>query len=360
MSIFGPGIHESVDEFFREKVGGAGHRVPPIRSSAISTYQTCPRKFLYDEKLGLKGRSYEGALFRGDIYHQFRAHLISGVPIEEAAKKVRATLDESRVKLAEQAGSDGRLSGGADLSSVLSKMEDDYRVAQAMAESVQALYPLDPTIWRLATHPKSGESLVEYRYESTYSVGGQEAKIVVRFDRVLEHIPTGEIWLVDDKTTTFDPPLVASSKSYAAQIRLYRAALCEIFPAERVVGTIHTILKVPQIRQKQKESFKEYVGRVREFYAKENENIYQSFVRFDEPVWSGEFNEIIGQQAGVSMWKPLLSDFPRYDGACFKFNRPCTYIHLCNTDPNNWPRLIPLTLDIRFREDEDDKENENG
>lgn len=364
MSIFGPGIHDSLDKFFIEKVGGAGHRIPPIRSSAVSTFQTCPRKFLFDEKLGLKAKSYEGALFRGDIYHQFRAHLIQGVSIEEAVKSVRATLDESKTKLAQQAGTDGRLPGGYDLASILSTIDDDFGVAQAMAEAVHTLHPLDPKKWRIALHPITRSPMVETLHEQFYAWEGETYKIVVQFDRVLEHIPTGNIWLVDDKTTKFSPSLIAASKSFALQIRLYRTALCELFPPERIVGTIHTILKVPTIRQKQKQSFKEYVQEVKDWYPKkatenpDDKPIIQSFTRFDEDVWSAELHEIIQRQCIASGRPPVLSDFPRHDGACFKYDKTCAYLHLCNTNPGTWPRLIPLTLTIRFREDEN-KENAN-
>ena len=360
MSIFGPGIDDSVDKFFIEKVGGAGHRVPPIRSSAVATYQLCPRKFLYDEKLGIKPRHYEGALSRGDIYHQFRAHLIQGTPLAQAEVIVKATLDKTKARLVEQAGSDGRLPGGDDLVSVISKADEDYAVAQAMAEAANDLYPLDPTVWRIAVHPKTGKPLVETLHEYDYG----NAKVVMQFDRVLEHVPTGEIWLVDDKTTRFRPKVVAFSKSFAFQIRLYRTGLCDLFPPERVVGAIHTILQVPTIRQKQKESFREYVDRVPQWYKDKMAEgpdappIVQSTTRFDEPLWSEELQEVMNQQDLASLGDPVLSKFPRNDGACFKYERACPYLQLCVTEPATWPRFIPLQYDTRFRQDET-KENRN-
>lgn len=347
-----PDIPLSVVEYFRARTGGDGFRNPPIRSSAIGTLDTCRRKFLLDERLGIKGRGYQGALGRGDIYHQFRAHLLLGTPWADAVHAVRTKFEWAKAELAEKAAEAGYL-GGRDIKSVLSEMDEDFQVAQAMAEASWSLYPLDFNVWEIVKHPVTNEPLVETLYECEW----RGYPVVMQFDVILRDKRNGNIWISDDKTTRLSPRAFGSSKSFSWQIRLYRYGLEKLLGVDPV-GAVHTIIKVPTIRQTQKETFPQYIERLKGWYktkAEENPDdppIAQSWTRFGGPIEDEEFITRIGSQAAWSQRSPSPNLYPRNDGACFKFDRPCPYLELCCSDPVQWPGIIDSRFDIRFRGDE--------
>lgn len=369
MNFLGPDVPSSVTDYFVTKVGGDGYKNPPIRSSAIHIFETCPRKFLLEERLGLKGRGYEGALGRGDIYHQFRAHLLKGTPMPQAIRDVQRTMDATASRLVELAGPSAMLPGGKDLKSILRAAEDDFEVAQAMAECSWALYPLDFNRWEILRHPETGEPLIETTVRFNSELYGE---VVVQFDAVLLDKQKNEVWISDDKTTRLSPRTFAMSKSFDIQIRLYRWALDKLLSYEKtpqppIVGAVHNVIRVPTIRQTQKETFEQYVGRLKLWYQTkaveqpDDPPIIQSWARFGEPVESAEFQNIMLQQVVRSGVLPVLDQYPRHSGSCFKYDRACPFLELCCSDESQWPSIVDARFDIRFRDDElKNKETANG
>lgn len=356
MSFLGSDVPSSVTDYFIGKVGGEGHRHPPIRSSAVHTLQTCPRKFLLEERLGLKGKGYEGALGRGDIYHQFRAHLLKGTPMPQAIRDVQRTMDATRDRLIELAGPSAMLPGGKDLKTILGSAEDDFQVAQAMAECSWSLYPLDFERWEVLRHPSTGEPLIEQTIRLQDESYGE---VVVQFDAILLDKQKQEVWISDDKTTRLSPRTFAMSKSFDIQIRLYRWALQKLLgPGFKVVGAVHSVIRVPTIRQTQKESFEQYVERLKQWYrdkAKDSPDdppIIQSWTRFGESIESPEFRQVMLRQVVHSNLLPVLPQFPRNSGSCFKYDRACPFLELCCSDEVQWPAIIDQRFEIRFRDDE--------
>lgn len=346
---------------------GEGWRTPEIRSSAIYTRLKCPRKFLLSDKLGIQPKRYEGALSRGTMYHKMRECLLQGKTAEESQAVCSGLLEEAIVKVTGDAGKDGRLPDGKDAASTVTTMRDDFHIACAMAIAVWEMYPLDfSSRWKIAEH--DGVPLVEAKY--SVQVEGVRTPCTVKFDCVLEHQQGGDLWIIDEKTTSLDPQIRASSMSFSLQTQLYRLVLTQLLGPERgslVRGAVHNIIRTPSIKYCSKDaSFADYVARVKQWYKDgkppgtcdprtgEGQRVLQSWTRFSDHPLPPEFKTLLHGQDVASRARPMLDNFPRNDGACYEFNRPCPYLPMCTSDEAMWPGLLERLYEIRFRADEED------
>lgn len=355
MSILGSEVPQSVVKFFREKVGGRGWVNPPIRSSACGTAGTCLRKFLYDERLGIKPRSHESALVRGDYFHQFIAGLLGGESPDSVSAAVSKDLDSYKSSLIAAAGKDGLLPGGTDVARACADADQDFLVGRAMALASWSLYPLDPKKWEIL--------LIEEPFE--VPVEGLKQPLVGVFDAVIRKRGTSEVWIWDHKTTSVSPRLRASSASFSLQTAIYRIGLESMgFTDTDVVGCVHNIVRVPTIRYCDKDvNFDAYVERVRKWYVDEaakkpgDPPIIQSWTRFTGDPLSPQVLHRLKEQDRISRCVPNVDKFPQNEKSCFSYNRPCSYLDLCTSDPVQWPQLVELKYDIRFRANPNDKED---
>ena len=366
MRCYGPDIPESTAEFLKSALAEKGHkkgyRTAPVRSTAINRLAECERKFLWSERLGLQPRTYNSALSRGAWYHEytrcFRLGLDPGPVSEE--KWVKAEKE-----LIEDAGPDMLLPGGVDVASVLREMKEDQDVAFAMATAMWKRFPCPgPDSHFVIARDPQYRPIVENIYEvglSSHIQGIQP----IKFDCVI--CPAGNqkvLWIVDEKTTSLEPAVRASSLSFSTQTFLYALAL-EYLTFQwgwqcGIAGFVHNVVKVPTIRQKQHELFADYVKRVEDWYAEDPDpgksRMLQSWTRFSHTPtgaveYPPDFFENLKAQKAASSRLPRFAKFPRREAACFNFNRTCPYLPLCAADPATWPGTIGQRFKFKFRED---------
>ena len=118
-------VPKSTQDFFTDI------RKPFIRSTALATFDECPRKFLYISKLGIIPRSYVPALTRGTIVHKMLACLAMGQGTDEAYKIAQTLLSKEQQKLVDSVDQVGFLPTGEPLEKVLKQLEEDYHKARA-------------------------------------------------------------------------------------------------------------------------------------------------------------------------------------------------------------------------------------
>ena len=359
------GVGDGAVAWFKSYVGGRA-TVAPVRSTAMGTLDTCARMFLYSERLGLRLKSYESAPSRGSMYHSLLHHYRIGGSLARGQAAVQAFVVEESLRLKGLAGPDGLLPGGQDVATVMSNLQQDCNLAVAMAEAFVGVYPFPFEAWEVVRYtPEKVMSEVLY----DWVVDGTPVR--VRFDCVVRNKTTGEVWVVDDKTTSLDPVVRAASLSFGWQTLLYTAVMRGVLTESSgeggtLAGVCHNVIRTPTIRYCGKDaSFEAYVNRVSQWYRDEREKnparppILQSWTRLKaDDGLSPEFLRKLKAQHKAHRSLPRLPLFPRNEKACFHYNRPCPYLDLCQSDSPGWPRLLDAKFEVRFREDEEDEPRE--
>jgi len=364
---FGIAVPKSLEEFFTDI------RVSPIRSTAISTFEHCPRKFLYREKLGIKPKGYSSALSMGGVFHKVLQAMFMGQPPEEALDAAQPLITKTVCEIRGQADEVGMV-GNQDAESLVKKTEEDYHKARAMAWAFMQFNPFNWDEWEILTHP-DGTPMVECLLAT--NVPGISVPLVAPCDLALVNKDTREVWIVDHKTTSMNTRDRANSVRISAQMSLYRLVLqCHLDawvregeePKREVVGSIHNIVKKPTIKYcpstKDKGGFQSYLDRLLAWYKEKhtadpkNSPIFQSQTRFSEPALTEEVYLRLRQMARASRACPDIHRFYRAgDYACLNFNSVCPYSCLCSSAPTMWPGLVRDRFQISFREDEEEGED---
>lgn len=392
---------------------------PTLRSSAMTLFEQCKRKYLYRYRLGLRPRAYMSALHTGDIYHQIMCELYSGRDMGQALGITSATVVKRREQLEKSADELGMLPNGKTIEKVLTALMSDTQLAKVLAIWVWKHYPMDLTKWVQVLPP---ETLIECKYETLNQL------IRIRLDALIRKVDSDEVWIVDHKTTSMQSPTVrAKSVLMEIQPKLYRIAVDSYLKGYnkehgtklKCVGIIHNFIKKPGIRfcpdttdrlrttfspaiakklgknpnnlvafhdsltEKQREVYgseaaliladeqfmcpwEKYLTRVEQWFSNEakmnpeDPPYLRSRVRFVEPVMTTEILVQLRQADRAARTWPDFSKFYRDPSgtACYKFNSQCPYWDMCTNPISTWPRLIHCGFDIKTRDEEDEDKHE--
>lgn len=341
---------------------------PSIRSSAIGMAAECYRKYLYRYRLGLESRFYDSALTIGKVYHAIRALLRRGKTESDALHIAANLLGEWQQRTSEGADKRGFTPTGQDASAVIAKGNKDWQIARAMALWAHRQNPIDEKKY----HILGIEKLIEVYYATI------RTPIRVRIDLLLQEKSTGDLWFHDEKTCS-DPPMeLLSGLRFALQSRLYRLATEAWLqndpkaPQGKLVGVRHDLLQKLSIRQKQNEQLQEYIDRVALEYGSNLKactavagdvkklKYIRSEIKFHGAVVDDEMLLQLRQADRMAFTTPSLSQYPRATNpliTCWKFQKQCPYMCLCETNPLRWKdEIIPLQFKVRSRDAADDED----
>lgn len=357
---FGSTVPQSVSDFFKDV------RKPFIRSSELEALDACPRKFLLQNRLGVRSRNYSSPLTTGSILHKVLQCLFLGMSEADALAAGNTLAGQEAKKLTESANPAGFLPEGKDLGSVLQKLGEDSLKAQAMALVFWRANPFDTSEWDVLQTP-DGVPMVELLMQM--KIPGLSRELRCPCDLALVKKGTNEVWIVDFKTTSFTPKIRAIATKFAVQLKLYRLALVatlkrwaeenESYPDYKVAGSYHAIIKKPGIKFcKKDKDFNAYVERLVGWYidaeekAPEDPPMVLDPNRFSGDPLPEELRLRLLQYCSACNAPPDVDAFYRAGGGvCFAYNSPCPYVVLCNSDPVNWPGIIEESFKIEFRED---------
>jgi hypothetical protein len=161
-------------------------------------------------------------------------------------------------------------------------------------------------------------------------VPGFRIPISVKIDVVLWDTRNRVYWIMDHKTTDKDISAMAGVLPYSIQARLQKWVLQTWLNLEEgdtkhtVAGIIHNILKKPTIRQKQTETFEDYVTRVNEWWDEQdrkdpkNPSLYRSTIRHHGEYLDEELLVRLHQQHMYSSAALSLPRFFRNENLCFQ------------------------------------------
>lgn len=361
-------------EFFKDV------RKPLIRSTPLAVLDHCPRKFLYEYKLGIQPKRYESALTMGTIVHKILQALFMGKEPEEALTVCQHLLAKEQQNLIDAVDPSGFLPTGEALEPALKKVEEDYHKARAIGLVFWKFAPFTKEEYEILYTPW-GDPMVEMVLECRYPGIGRPLRCPC--DMALVKKGTNEVWIVDYKTTSFDPKIRAIPTQISAQLALYRLVLQTQLDSweeakekpdrepYKVVGSIHAIIKKPGIKlcgkdekaakEKNITPFQAYIERLIKWYeeaeAKDPNNppLILDPNRFTKKAMTKELWNRLRQYSKASNSNPDIDYFYRAgESACLQYNRPCPFMPLCNSDPVMWPDLVRERYMIRFREDEEE------
>lgn len=364
-------IPQTTKDFFTDV------RVPPIRSTPLSTLDECPRKFMYQAVLGIHPKSFERPLTVGSFVHLTLARLFMGDTEEQALAATADSLAASEAKLMKWADPAGFLPDGTDLKSSLNTLHEDYHKARAISLVFWRFRPFDTSKWEVLCDP-SGQPMVERHLDHELSVGWPKTLLRTTCDLALVNKQNGEVWIVDFKTTTFDARKRSIPTRFSPQIALYRLGLQMELDKwgtnQRVAGSFHAIIQKPGIKcgtQEDQDNAEEWNCTVLEAYVRRLVQWYKNKEAKDpsSPPLILDPNRFHKGLMTSELWQRLERYVeasnrgfdPNYfyragESACFKFNRVCPFMVLCNSDPVMWPELVRSMYEIRFREDEEREE----
>jgi hypothetical protein len=334
---------------------------------------------MYRSKFGLKPKAYSSALSIGRIFHLTLQALFTGADQEQSLRAADNELHKRTTEILASADPAGFTLDGHAITSVLQKMEDDYHKARAMAFAFMSHTPFSWDDWEILETP-DGTPCVELKLEA--KIQGISVPLISPCDLALIKKSTGDVWIIDHKTTSMNTLTRARSVRISSQIALYRLVLqCHLDSwaetglgrkiARKVVGSVHNIVQKPTIKYcpktKDKDGFDHYVQRVKDWYEEKHtanpdaSPILQTHTMFVDPVLSKELYLRLQQQARASQTNPCLDRFYRAgDYACHSFNTECPFAELCSSAPIMWESIVNRRYDVKHREDEETEENQDG
>lgn len=346
-----------------------GYKVftPDIHSSSLSLLAACPRKFLLRERFHLQPRGvYSSALELGHCFHLYMERRYSGESHEEAAAAVEWFGSDVTANLESEVDDMGLLPNGTDLTKVLRDVEMDKSKALAMATWAWNYAPWPPKDYAYAT----GNGLADWEVigvEKTVRVkyAGRKTPIRGTLDLAVRRRSTREIYIVDHKTTSFDPALMMKSYTFSIQPRTYKLLAEAVYKDEgTVVGAVHNVIKKPTIRWKKNQEWEDYLEEITEWYNgtgrhEKNRALWEksppfvrSFIKFPRVSSDDEEYQLrLDEGDKASQAYPHLAIFPRLDTACFAFNKACPYIELCASDPQMWGSKLERGFTVGHRDD---------
>lgn len=354
-------------------------RQPPIRSTPLATLDECPRKFLYVNRWGISPKTLDKALSLGSFLHLTLSSLFQGQSEEEALSVTETSMKEYQNLLLSWADPAGFLPNGQDVKKALEDLDEQYHKARAMAIVFWRFNAFDSSRWSVLNDPE-GRPMVERIIE--VKVKGLTQPIRATCDLALVDKKTGEVWIVDFKTTKFDARKRSMPTRFSPQVALYRIALQLLLDhwneeetkrpnfkgsnRQFVAGSFHAIIQTAGIKycprtKDKEEGFPGYIKRLVKWYQDkraedpDNPPMLLDPNRFGGPLLTREFWRRLVNYCAAATHSPDPAVFHRAgEGACFKYNRVCPFMTLCVSDQPMWPGLIEQYYTIRFREDEEE------
>lgn len=344
-----------------------------LRSTQVTDNACCPRLFLFRHRFGLTPLSYVSAPTIGSIFHAIKAGLWSGKSQQQIEHVAAMDWGEFETRLQSRAGDSGLLPWGASYDSVIKRASKDFSIARALA-----LWS-----WQAYGAEKQFKSWTPLAVERRFNIRIRNlgAPLCVQIDVLLMNLKDGTLWIMDHKTTSEDTLARMTTLPFEVQPRIYRLGV-ELWlstpgvrsslglpddpSAHPLAGWLCDIVQKPAIRQKQTETFDEFVirigdtmnARMADFSAGRSGDsgppaLLRS-LKFRGPALDAELNGILRRAARASRRLKLpLELYPRTGretGACYKWNTPCSYLPFCTRDPSAWSREL-YRYEVNFRDD---------
>jgi len=330
----------------------------PVRSSYMGDLYTCPRKFMWRVRYGLKVRGWmDPALHTGTFFHEMLRAVLTGSTIAEATSECDHLCQQCCSQLEAECDRNGMLPSGKPLEDSRQKCVNASALAKMMFE--------------LSVHPFLFSKMME-----PYEVLTVEAPIEVKYrgiwapirckpDALLMHRETGDVLVVNHKTTgERNTSTVCRSYPWALQPQLEHLCVRTVFPDAPNFRYLHNIMRKCSLRYPSKNSptWEAYLENARAWYLKEgerdpaNQPMLQSLFLLPSHPMTAELHVQLYEASRACYCDSIdTAKYPKNAASCFAFHKPCPFLSLCESTPGLWPRIIEERFEQVFREDEEDE-----
>jgi len=283
---------------------------PSLSASSISDLRTCQRLFYWRRVAGLRPIETPRVLRYGIAVHRFLEDLGNGKHKDICFNSLKEEYPE----------------GG-----------DDYCRAVAMCEAYIKEWGQPDKEW----------DYIENEIKWTVDCG--EYTITGRIDAIVRERETGQLWVVDHKTTSKVDMGFVDGLARRIQTRLYCYVGIKALK-QKVAGIIYNVLEKPGLRRLQANSRRlqpeddeQFIARLGDWYDKE-----LRFSRFVRPIDQRdgeptlqevyESYKLLEYIKARDYWQPN-------DGQCHAYNRRCDFLSICESGgvPGN-PGDVAKTL----------------
>ena len=199
---------------------------PTLRSTGMKTLHKCRRKFLWQERYGLRRGIDSEALRIGTYVHLMLKQRYDGNDPGEAYKVAVLHADVQREKLQMQLR-DGILPSGDRYEGVSRQMTSDLEKAFAMVDAFLAYYPLTSQQRVVATE-------LHFKFQAPAITQPLEGQI----DLVLVNEKTRKLSIVDIKTHSVKTTVRAATNVFDVQTHLFYVAGLQAILASRGSHTL--------------------------------------------------------------------------------------------------------------------------
>lgn len=325
---------------------------PDVHQSGMEP--ECRRYYFFGQRLRLRTPKRARALDLGGFFHTAMQayYLADGQPAAMPAE-VENAIDLKTAELAEFADVHQTLPDGRTLTEYRKDMTEDGQKALAMAEILVAKHPLPPKYKVVKVEHPLHLALadltpgVDYpaHLPATLNLGG-------KLDLLLQD-DEGCYWIVDWKTTSYNPLTVAAMYPFSKQLRTYRILAhynYAVGSLNGIRGFIHCVIRKPAIKYCSKDGgvWANYVQRCVEWYADQEQlpgagpSTVLSQVRFTEPLWTDEYCQQLLTAWALANGRPSAAGYYRNERACLGRygNSLCPYFAFCGTSPAAWKSVF--------------------
>jgi hypothetical protein len=316
-----------------------------VRSSMLSTDDTCPRKFFYLNRMCLKRTRGKLSLSitRGTLFHELVLRLYQGLSPADAETAVG-----KEVFQALHAEQDEAAQYDPQAADNVKTLDQAWPIAKMLARIFWEKYPLNTKRYQVLAVEK----------ELVYNLG-YDLPVQGTIDLILGQVGADVAWITDHKTISRRAEDEIIGRKWSYQARLY-PQLASLYlkelhgPDASVGGFIYNFVQVPTIVYCRKDpTFEDYVKRCGLWYGEKGIEPCKSYALPAPDL--GTSNHIVDlcQKCVVEpcMESQLLLDtqFPRVcqpmAGCSF-----CKIHHLCEADLSQWSTIIEAEFTVNPEE----------
>jgi hypothetical protein len=272
----------------------------------LNTFQTCPRKFFIKYIVGISTEFTAPPLLLGGAFHEGKAVWYTTGKEEKAVRKFQSELKSRRKEYEYKEEYENDLERGTML---LSSWITEVGYHDLEIYTVLAV-----------------EEMIEASLPNGFI-------LTIRPDTILQAKASGDIYIMESKTTGFNPYLTEKGVATGDQATAYLWAVGWKHPEWKVTGVI------PDVSFWSKSS--KDVGRIKH---------HRGDIVFRNPQQLWEFEQsTMGLLVEISQKTKAVKSgnfhpsqvFPRNTAWCTSYNRPCEYVDICRKDLKEGMSLPP-------------------
>lgn len=320
---------------------------PPIHQSSAACWLRCQRCFLFRYRWGLvpKQPPVARAAGRGRLTHR----LLELGPSRMA--EFQADIQQQIHQLEQRIEQEGDPLGL--LETAIRQLTQDSAMACSVCSVFWETFPAfnpdnDSSPLRSIVREQSISAVISPdSFPPPASQAMPAIAIAGRLDQICQSADSGNIWLMDYKTTSQDPQTILTGYQFSLQCRIYRLladAYCQREELPSPKGFILNIIRMPTIVMCSKDkSFNDYLNRCIQWYKEKGLEACAAYqIQYSEPIMPFELLSVL-YRIHRSMEQPPVADYYPRDlttSYCSNYRSTCVYYPLCSSDPAAWPALI--------------------